>query len=70
MSKPVFKFARYRSNYGLRVIEKGTAVLATDEMVVKHPDSGLWSDEPVLVASSTPRGSVEQATAAPGEKRL
>lgn len=61
-----YKFARWAR----LSIAKGQAVHADDPMVRDFPD--MWSDEPTVVASSVPRSftaAVEQATAAPGEKR-
>ncbi len=47
-------------------LERGAAWDASDPVVVGHPD--MFSVSPLLVMTSD-RGLVEQATAAPGEKR-
>lgn len=67
------KFARYTTNTGLPgnpmtfYVEEGDAWDADDPIVKAHPE--LFSDTPVTVHSSFGKRTVEQATAAPGEKR-
>jgi len=67
------KFARYTTTAGMGsgsmtfVVHEGEAWDADDPLV--KANQALFSDEPVVVHSSTGKRQVEQATAAPGEKR-
>jgi hypothetical protein len=75
MPKPAIKFARdtvsvrERGSKYPTAIQKGSAWYADHPIVVDHPD--LFADTPtdVFPRGWTPSPVVEQATAAPGEKR-
>lgn len=70
-----YKFARYTTSTAATpggmplIVQEGEAWDADDPLVLAHPE--LFSDEPLRVQTSHGRRDrvVEQATAAPGEKR-
>jgi len=67
------KFARYTASVGVPgnpttfIVEEGEAWDADDPVVLHNPHA--FSDEPEQVHSSFGTRTVEQATAAPGERR-